>query len=328
MKNYRWLLLLGAVLIAGVVLWRLRATSRHDTGRRLVATLRMVGKIGAEVPQFTPRILKVYNGALYVADYGDLSVKKYRLDGRLLTSYGGKRGEGPGELRQIVDIAVHDGNLWIVDTRARRILRFDEVTGQFRSAFSVADMHPLRIAQVGPYLFVMGLGPFEELFVQYDTSGRLIRRFGVVTERQTEVKINMHGILENMGDTALVFVPTLAGYAFVFDTTGVLRTRIPLLDTRPFPKPKTEERAGGRIYYASGSAVWNMNAWIDHNFLFINTVYQKPEKQYFVDQYDLRSGHYVHSILIPSMENYLEAYWIKDKVFVLSYTSVVVYSVR
>lgn len=330
MKNYfRKFLLFGALLIAVVVLWRFWETSRHDDGKRhFIATLRLAGRIGTEVPRFTPVVLKGYPQALYVVDYGDLTVKKFSLDGKLLASYGGKRGEGPGELRQIVDIAVNDSNLWIVDTRARKILRFNEVTGQFWSEFSVPDMHPLRIAQVGPYLFVMGLGPFEELFVQYDTSGRLIRRFGIITERQAEMKINLQGVIANLGDTALVFVPLMAGYAFVFDTTGVLQERIPLLDVRSFPRPRIEDRASGRVYHATGSDIVNYSVSIDRNYLLINTVYHNHEEQYFIDRYDLHTQRYVHSVLIPNQENCKMAYWIKDKVFVLSDTSVVTYSVQ
>ncbi len=330
MKNYsRWFLLFGVLLISVVVLWRFRTTSRHDDGKRhFIATLRLAGRIGTEVPRFTPVVLKGYPHALYVVDYGDLTVKKFSLDGRLLASYGGRRGEGPGELRQIVDIAVYDSNLWIVDTRARKILRFNEVTGQFRSEFSVPDMHPLRIAQVGLYVFVMGLGPFEELFVQYDTSGHLIRRFGIVAERQAEMKINMQGVIGNLGDSALVFVPLMAGYAFVFDTTGTLLRKISLLEARPFPMPRIANRPGGRVYYATGSDVVNYSTSIDRNYLLINTAIRDHKKNCFIDRYDLRTQHYIHSILIPDQVNCRMAYWVKDKVFVLSDTSVVIFHVE
>ncbi|MDQ7039390.1 MAG: 6-bladed beta-propeller [Rhodothermus sp.] len=118
-----------------------------------------------------------------MADNGDWSVKKYSLEGKLLARYGGRRGEGPGELLGIGDIAVYREHLWVVDIQARKLLHFDEKTGRYLGEFKTPDLYPLRIAQVGPYLFVLGLGPFEELIVQYDTAGQLRRRFGHLTDR-------------------------------------------------------------------------------------------------------------------------------------------------
>ncbi|ACY48448.1 6-bladed beta-propeller [Rhodothermus marinus] len=316
------------VVLTGLVLWWVRP-ARHEAARSLIAvaqdTIGWIGH-GGDVVLYDALLFKGYDHALYVADQGDLSIKKFDPNGKLLRRYGGIRGEGPGELQSIVDFSIHENNLWIADVRQRRILHFDVATGRYLGEVQVPEIHPLRIVQVGPYLIVLGLGPFEELFVQYDTSGRFHRRFGIVTDRQYAKKIGMSGQLASLGDTAFVFVPLMAGYAFIFDTTGTLRGRFPLLDERPFPDSRVEDRPEGRLYIAPTSDTLNRNILVEENQLYVHTAYRKPVRRLFIDAYLLPEGRYVHSIEVANAP--LGALLGGDRVYVLDDTLVAVLRLR
>ena len=316
------------VVLAGLVLWWVRP-ARREAARSLIAvaqdTIGWIGH-GGDVVLYDALLFKVYDHALYVADRGDLSIKKFDSNGKFLKRYGGARGQGPGELQSIVDFSIHENNLWIADVRQRRILHFDVATGRYLGEVQVPEIHPLRIVQVGPYLVVLGLGPFEELFVQYDTSGRLHRRFGIVTDRQYAKKIGMSGQLASLGDTAFVFVPLMAGYAFIFDTTGALRGRFPLLDERPFPAPRVEDRSEGRIYIAPDSDTLNRDIFVEKNQLRVHTAYKQPVRRLFIDTYLLPEGQYLHSIEVANAP--LGALLAGNHVYVLDDTLVTVLRLR
>ena len=55
---------------------------------------------------FNPQIMRLYDENLYVADHGDMTVKRFSLDGKLLNVIGKGVGEGPGEFGNITDFYV------------------------------------------------------------------------------------------------------------------------------------------------------------------------------------------------------------------------------
>lgn len=80
-----------------------------------------------ESPQglFGPRGLDVRRGWLYVADTGGHSVALFDADGLFVGTIGLGEGEGPGELRSPVDVAVTDDDrIWVVDSGNHRLQVF------------------------------------------------------------------------------------------------------------------------------------------------------------------------------------------------------------
>jgi len=61
---------------------------------------------------------------LYVADHYRDEIQVYTLDGQFLRSIG-SRGQGPGELSDPTDIALHHGMLFVLDSGNARFLFFD-----------------------------------------------------------------------------------------------------------------------------------------------------------------------------------------------------------
>jgi hypothetical protein len=83
------------------------------------------------------------NGAFYVADTQERTVRLFEKDGRLATTIG-RDGSGPGEFRMIARAGLLGDTLWAVDQQLRRVSLFT-ATGVFRRSFDLPMIGTLRV---------------------------------------------------------------------------------------------------------------------------------------------------------------------------------------
>jgi len=90
---------------------------------------------------------------LYVLDTGLQTVHLYDAEGRRIGGFEYRRGQGPGELQQPMDLAVDgDGGTFIVDRGLRRVVQFTS-EGEFVQQHPV-PFQPTRVASVGGRIFL------------------------------------------------------------------------------------------------------------------------------------------------------------------------------
>jgi len=99
-----------------------------DAAEAEIWSLEVVHQIGSieDVDQSLTRIGTVViggSGELFVAQPSDANVRVYEEDASL-RSIIGQRGEGPAEIGGLSTLGLTDGQLWILDTRNRKVLRF------------------------------------------------------------------------------------------------------------------------------------------------------------------------------------------------------------
>ncbi|WP_243663990.1 hypothetical protein [Rhodothermus marinus] len=86
------------VVLAGLVLWWVRP-ARHEVSRSLIAvaqdTIGWIGH-GGDVVLYDALLFKMYDHALYVADQGDLSIKKIRFEREIHETLRGCARPGAG----------------------------------------------------------------------------------------------------------------------------------------------------------------------------------------------------------------------------------------
>lgn len=90
---------------------------------------------GAEAVLNRPQYLDVdAQGNLYVLDWGDVDIKVFAPDGRLLRKFG-KQGQGPGEFDVPVRFAVDaDGGVVLLSGRQHQVI-FLDAAGKYVSSF-------------------------------------------------------------------------------------------------------------------------------------------------------------------------------------------------
>jgi hypothetical protein len=134
--------------------------------------------------------LRLNGGTVAVADWGDHTVRFFRADGSIHTTFGGS-GEGPGEFNGLAGLGVGDeGRIWAYDFILRRITWLD---GSGRSVGLTtlepepATLHPLGVMGDGRFLLkeLWGAGRVAEAtetglrrdpvaFVRFDELGTLV----------------------------------------------------------------------------------------------------------------------------------------------------------
>lgn len=131
---------------------------------------RFVGRLPLERSDFyKPRGLSIDDADnLYIADTGQNRVFKFAPDGRLMATYGGRKGAGPGEMLEPTDAALlPNGDLLVLDTGNKRLQWFDPL-GRYRAEWPINWSVPLN----GPHL---ALDLTNRPVVTDPERGRLVR---------------------------------------------------------------------------------------------------------------------------------------------------------
>ncbi len=163
------------------------------------------------------------NGNIYVLDFVAQHILKFTPDGDLIQTIG-RKGEGPGELKQTIMFTIdHNNNIYTLDMDLRRVSVFNS-DGEFQSSFvlerggmttSIAINSLGEIAMLQPAMD-------EPLVNVYTTAGEYIRSIGKTRPRGTQwdptptpmatMNMNQGGILFNAVDDLLVLYTAAADF--------------------------------------------------------------------------------------------------------------------
>lgn len=154
---------------------RLQGTVYND-GTRSTTTLEFE-LVRAELDSLDqPLLMKSSGDELFVADRYDTRVEVYGLDGTWKRAIGHGRGNAPGEITNIIDMAIGDDFVDIADNRSRIISRFTK-GGEYITRISVAPHIPLRLVSTEQHITVQP-GTSDSTFVSFDLEGNEMARFG------------------------------------------------------------------------------------------------------------------------------------------------------
>ncbi|MFN3597680.1 MAG: hypothetical protein ACK41D_10470 [Rubricoccaceae bacterium] len=179
-----------------------------------------------------PLVLRAHDDELLVGDFGDMRVKRFDASGRLLATIGRGRGSGPGEFRNLTDVAAWADTVWVADAPGRALTAF-RMDGTLIERFSLPFM-PTRIA-VGPAgLFVLALGG-DAALMRLGPGGVPRVLYEDLTERAREhasVIVNGYLLAEPVG---VAYVPESASRLYRFDARGAVAHVYPTPGGRGFP---------------------------------------------------------------------------------------------
>jgi hypothetical protein len=243
-----------------------------------------------------PAYMKIYDDHLYVFDVGDYKIKRFTLAGDFLSEIIEGRGEGPGEVFSPTDFFVKGTRIWVLDPNPRRISIF-ETDGTYLSSFSIPDL-AIRMAPVGETIVLLTLMN-PDLFLQIDSTGKEIRRFGNPLEEQVNNRLALDGNLVPFGNDDFIYVPYYAGYFFYHDANGNLVKSVEVVGDFPLAPEAGQTTNSGRVIRAPDGRVKNLSINIYGDLLYVFTRSFDSGRNYFVDRYDVETGAYVGSGMVP-----------------------------
>lgn len=141
--------------------------SDSNAAERISLTSRFVNK-----NLFLPIKIIVYEGYIYLFDKADQSLKVFIRDGKLIRTIG-KKGEGPGELRNATDFWVNNDKIYILDSHKIEI--FSKKNGKNLSSKRLRTSSSMKfcIDQDSYYIFSIAFREGDKLIKRYLDKGEL-----------------------------------------------------------------------------------------------------------------------------------------------------------
>lgn len=273
---------------------------------------------------FRPVQLRVYQDNLYILDFGDMKLKRFTLQGHLLTTIGEGRGQAPGDLALVSDFVVVDSVAWLVDSRRKTVSKFS-INGSFIDRF-IVETFPLRMSFVDNYIVLMHLGG-EELFQITSKSGEVRKNFGSIISGQERDFLSLDGLLAPAPHSGFVYVPRYASYLYYYDKAGDMQKIIQTIDRQTFPKSDYREGDGRQVYTAPTPDIQNesISVYNDILYILVHMRISKMEERAIVDRYRWSDGTYLSSTRLPFIPQDIAAY--DNVLYCLLDTTVVAYKI-
>lgn len=174
-------------------------------------------------------------GNIYILDKGKFCIQKFDKNGKYLLTIG-KKGQGPGEILDSVNIALDSkGNLLVFDYQNSRVSKFDP-NGSFLTSFKLEfpAMHGALDSKDNVYLYGRWKG---KLIHKYSSDGNYL--FSFMDEipfepKRIEPHINMLGYIKIHKDK--IYLQMIYPYTlYIFDENGKLLEKI--ITNVPYSKP-------------------------------------------------------------------------------------------
>ena len=276
---------------------------------------------------YAPNWLKIYRDMLFVVDWGDVTIKRFTLDGILETVYGKDKGQGPGEIQGIFDWHVQpDSQLFIIDLNTRKFYAFDGRGVPLRTVALQACL-PYRMAGLNARRLVLWCLMSDPMFLELTPEGEEVRRFGKILDEHVEhAYLALEGRMFSRPEGGFVFVPRLASYLYFFDAEGVLETIVRTLDGLEYPLDRLKK---SRV--SADDLVQPVHQYVIHftEDAFWLQVGIRPsgggKRVWAWDRYDRQTMQYTYSIEQP-----ISGWggWYQDRLYVAEDTTIRVFQLQ
>ena len=238
---------------------------------------------------------------VYVLDWGDKSVKRFSSDARLLTTYGGTTGQGPGEFVNPTDFDVDaDGSVWICDPVNGLITVF-AADGTFERTIR-PERPPHRLALLGDSGYVVISSPSGgRLFTLYRRNGDPILACGTVMENQAQLSIALDGRLTGNRSGRFAYCAYRAGLLGIFNPAS--HPPLIFVHTIDFPGlPPILSRQNSSAHYVRvdpSAPIVSRNASLVGDEVHVLAGTDRMPERSVMDVYDGNSGRYRYSYTLP-----------------------------
>ncbi len=234
---------------------------------------------------------------LLVRDSGDLAIKTFDAEGRLLRIYGQVRGQGPGEFASLTDAALGpNGEVWAADATNGRITIFNP-DGEIRQTLRMPlPPYRLSVGHQGDGFFVMNT-PGSELFARFDAAGDRLATFGTFLENQGVNAMALDGLIEPDGDGGFIYGARYAGLLAGYDSSGTVRFFAETVDHQGLPKLN---RNGGQTWIDRETVITIHSLSVTSEGLHVLATEEEGFRlRGAIDTYSLSDGRYLYSRRLP-----------------------------
>lgn len=263
--------------------------------------LRRVLTLSSEqgAPVYGPfRVQEISGEEILLLDSGDLSIKRFSPDGKLLARYGAGKGQGPGEFTSLTDFAADgQGRVWAADPNNGRLTVFAPGGGVERTVRLEQIPYRLSLNGDGSY-FVTFMLTRDRIFGRFAPPQRLAREFGTFLAEQGHNAMLLDGWMAPDGHGGFVYASFYAGLLAAFDAEGRPRFFTEMLGRPELPKMLRDGE--GRRWVDREAMVAATGMSVSPAGIHVVGVWREGMKvRGALDTYDLEDGSYRESLKLP-----------------------------
>ncbi len=235
---------------------------------------------------------------IFLLDLGDLVIKRFSPAGKLLTSYGKGKGQGPGEFTTITDFDIADnGEVWAADPNNGRLTVFAPDGRLDRTIRLEHPPYRLSLGHGGGY-FVTFMLTRDLIFGRFAHPQQSTREFGNFLEQQSYNAVVLDGWSVQDGRGGFVYGAFFAGLLVGYDAEGHPRFFSELLG-RPEP-PKIMRDSAGRRWVDREALVAASSVSTSPRGIHALGIWKEGLRtRGAIDTYDLEDGSYRESMRLP-----------------------------
>ena len=283
--------------LEGVTLREQANRERTFQKRAMRRVLTLNSETGA--PVYGPlRVQEIAGEEILLLDSGDLSIKRFSPEGKLLARYGAGKGQGPGEFTALTDFAADgQGRVWAADSNNGRLTVFAPDGGVDQTVRLEQIPYRLSLTGDGGY-FVTFMLTRDRIFGRFAPPQRLAREFGTFLADQGYNAMLLDGWMAPDGRGGFAYVSFYAGLLAAFDAEGRPRFYTELLDRPELPKVLKDSE--GRRWVDQEAMVAATGLSVSPAGIHVVGVWREGMKvRGALDTYDLEDGSYRESLKLP-----------------------------
>ncbi|MCP2520993.1 hypothetical protein NLC26_03455 [Candidatus Aminicenantes bacterium AC-708-M15] len=291
-------------------------------------TLRLVAEIDLEkLKVYNPAYLKFdIRGSLYTIDFSEFLIHKFSpapdWKNYKYMFFGKGKGQGPGELSQVLDFKIFKNELFLVDEGTGSIEVYSTDGSYIKRINLSNNVIPRKITiQKNRLIVESSLIPEKPLFYIYDFSGNMISSFGeLISEKNLNPVYLDNKLSESFYRNRFYYLPRFLGYIALYEGRHLLMVKETIdgikkgrLNT-PVEKVIMKNIIAKTVIKKYATVV---NYALHKDFILIKA-YDYKNKIVFWDIYELNNFDYLMSIKNPPKSVEFAIY--KDYIAVLGYT--------
>ncbi|MDD8021069.1 MAG: hypothetical protein PHU81_07820 [Acidobacteriota bacterium] len=242
------------------------------------------------------------NGSLFMLDYRQGLIYKITFSSdwkNFQHSFFGKGiGQGPGEVSQVLDFKIFNGDIYVVD-EGKGAIEIYTTDGAYKTSLKTRNLVPTRLTVLKDSLVMESRAPADYLFYLFDLSGNFKYSFGEYLEKRGKenTAYQDNELSESFSEKYFYYLPRLFGFVALYDGDKLVMVKETIDGIKKGSRnmPVVENISGMIIRRADRKFQTVSEYSLSDKYLLIRA-YDYEEKESYWDIYEAKTFDYLLSV--------------------------------
>ena len=247
------------------------------------------------------------NGSLFMLDYRQGLIYKITFSSdwkNFQHSFFGKGiGQGPGEISQVLDFKIFNGDIYVVD-EGKGAIEIYTTDGAYKTSLKTGNLVPRKLTVLKDSLVIETLVPADRLFYLFDLSGNFKYSFGEYIEKKGKDNSTYqdNALSESFSEKYFYYLPRFFGFVALYqgDKLVMIKETIDGLKKGSHNLPLVKTLTDGTVRIGTARIVDRKFETVyeyslSDKYLLIRA-YDYEEKESYWDIYEAKTFNYLLSV--------------------------------